>query len=103
MDRDATMDGGTRALALGQGVFYLGIGLWPLLHLPSFAAVTGPKPEGWLVKTVGSLLCVVGVTTLYAGVRRRASPELRLLGGGSALVMGVQDIRYPARGRISPL
>jgi len=44
----------------------------------------------------------VGATSLLAGVRRRSSPELRLLAGGSALAMGVVDVVYPAKGRISP-
>ena len=103
MGREETMDGWTRALALGQGAYYLGTGLWPLLHLRSFEAVTGPKPEGWLVKTVGALISVVGATALLAAVRRRASPELRLLAGGSALSLGVVDVVYPAKGRISPI
>jgi hypothetical protein len=103
MGPEETMDGWTRALALGQGAYYLGTGLWPIVHLPSFEAVTGPKPEGWLVKTVGALISVVGATALLAGVRRRASPELRLLAGGSALAMGVVDVVYPAKGRISPV
>lgn len=97
------MDGWTRALALGQGVYYVGTGVWPILHLRSFEAVTGPKPEGWLVKTVGALIAVVGAATLLAGVRRSATPELRLLAGGSAAALGVVDVLYPLEGRISPI
>src|SRR3954466_12104594 len=36
-------------LAIAQGVFDVLTGAWPLLHMRSFTAVTGPKREHWLV------------------------------------------------------
>ncbi len=53
-----------RATALGQGAFWLAAGVWPLLHYRSFEAVTGPKQDDWLVKTIGGLIAVVGATLL---------------------------------------
>ena len=32
-------------LAIVQGIYYLMTGIWPLLHLPSFEKVSGPKTE----------------------------------------------------------
>lgn len=64
----------------------------------SFERVTGRKKDDWLVKTVGSLLLVIGATLL---VRRRAAPTLRMLAVGSAAVLTAIDIAYVARGRIS--
>jgi len=89
-------------LAVAQGVFYVGTGVWPLVHLRSFEAVTGPKPEGWLVKTVGALIAVVGGALLLAGLRRRVSPELRLLAAGSAASLAAVDVIYSPQ-RISPV
>ncbi len=60
MDREAI----GRASALGQGAFWLASGAWPLVHYPSFEAVTGPKEDDWLVKTIGGLIAVVGATLL---------------------------------------
>lgn len=99
----AGMDGTTRALALTQGAFYVGTGVWPILHLRSFEAVTGPKLEGWLVKTVGALVTVVGAAVLLAARARRTTPELALVAGGSALALAVVDVVYVARGRIAPV
>jgi hypothetical protein len=92
-----------RTLALAQGAYYFATGVWPILHLRSFEKVTGPKPEGWLVKTVGALIAVIGTTVGLAGWRRRISPEIRILAAGSAAALGVVDVIYPAKRRISPI
>ncbi|HYO58640.1 hypothetical protein [Archangium sp.] len=92
----------TRSLAVTQGVFYVVTGLWPIVHLRSFEAVTGPKPEGWLVKTVGALITVIGGTLLTAGLRRRVSPELMLLAAGSAAALAAVDLVYSPQ-RVSPV
>ncbi len=51
---------GERGLASGQGALYVATGVWPLLHMPSFEAVTGPRLERWLVQTVGVLVASIG-------------------------------------------
>jgi hypothetical protein len=89
-------------LAVAQGVFYVGTGVWPIVHLRSFEAVTGPKREGWLVKTVGAIIAVIGGTLLTAGLRRRTSPELMLLAAGSAASLAAVDVIYSPQ-RISPV
>jgi hypothetical protein len=89
-----------RALAIGQGAYWGATGLWPIVDLRSFEAVTGPKTEGWLVKTVGGLIAAVGATLLVAGVRRRVTPEIALLGGASAAALGGAGGWYAWRGRI---
>ena len=47
---------GFRRLLLAEGVYFFLTGLWPVVHLPSFIAVTGPKRDLWLVRTVGLLI-----------------------------------------------
>ncbi len=90
----------SRGLAWSQGGYYLATGLWPILHLRSFEKVTGPKPEGWLTKTLGGLIASVGVSLLLGAKRRHVSMELRALGLASALAFAVSDTLYPLRGRI---
>ncbi len=90
-----------RAAALGQGAFWLGAGLWPLVHYRSFEAVTGPKRDDWLVKTIGGLIAVVGATLLAAGWRGRVTLETALLGAAGAAALSLADVTYVARGRIS--
>ena len=53
-----------RKLALIQGIFYVVTGLWPLIHMPSFLQVTGPKTDLWLVRTVG-VLVTVAIDTIH--------------------------------------
>lgn len=91
------------ALAVGQGAYYLATGIWPLVHDRSFQAVTGPKVDVWLVKTVGCLVGVVGGVLLAAGVRRSVPTELRAIAAGSAAALAGIDIVYASRGRISPI
>ena len=90
----------TRGLALAQGAYWGVTGVWPIVHLRSFEAVTGPKRERWLVKTMGALIAAVGGTLLVAGARRRVSPGIMLLGATSALAVGGSAGWYAARGRI---
>ncbi len=90
-------------LAVAQGIFDVVTGMWPIVHLRGFEGVTGPKPEGWLVKTVGALVTVIGGTLLTAGLRRRVGPELMLLAAGSAASLAAVDLVYVSRRRISPV
>jgi len=93
-----------RMLAVGQGLYYTATGLWPIVHLRSFEKVTGPKPEGWLVKTVGALITMIGGVVLWSGLKRcRVSTEVRMLAAGSAAALGAVDVLYPLKGRISPV
>jgi hypothetical protein len=90
-----------RATALGQGAFWLATGLWPLAHYDSFEAVTGPKEDDWLVKTIGGLIAIVGGTLLAAGWRGRVTREIALLGAASATALAWADVYFVAKGRIS--
>lgn len=93
-----------RTLARAHGIFYAATGIWPILHLRSFEAVTGPKKEGWLVRTVGALVGVVG-GVLVASARRERGPsgDLVATAVGCALSLTAIDITYVAKGRIAPV
>ncbi len=92
-----------RYIALGQGLFYLITGIWPLIDVGSFQRVTGPKFDLWLVKTVGILITVIGSVLMISGVRKDNSPEIELLASGSAAALAGIDTVYVARKRISPI
>jgi hypothetical protein len=94
---------GSRALAVGQGAFYLVTGIWPLVHVASFVAVTGPKQDLWLAQTVGALLAVSGIAFVGAAARRRLTPEVRFLAGGQAVVLGIVDVVFVLRATISAI
>ena len=90
-------------VAVVQGALYAATEVWPILHLRSFEAVTGPTREGWLVKTVGGLVGVAGAALMASGLRRRVTPEMAMLGAGSAVVLAAIDVVYVAKRRISPV
>ena len=94
-------------VAVAQGAYYVLTGVWPLVSLRTFEAVTGPKAERWLVQTVGALVAVIGAVLLRAGLRgaadARAHPEVPLLATGSAAALAAVDVVYVARGRIPPV
>jgi len=90
-------------LAWVQGIFYALTGLWPLLHMPSFLAVTGPKVDLWLVKTVGLLILVIGAVLLVGARRRSIGPELALLAAGAAAALAGVDLVYALSDRISDI
>jgi hypothetical protein len=66
-----------------QSVYYLITALWGLLHIESFMAVTGPKTDVWLVKTVSVLILPV-VVCLVAGHLLHVHPLLVILVAATA-------------------
>ncbi|MCC6861118.1 MAG: hypothetical protein IT158_21295 [Bryobacterales bacterium] len=92
-----------RLLTLFQGVYYATAGLWPLLHMPSFLWMTGPKQDLWLVNTVGVLVAVIGSVLLLAGLRNAIRLEVRVLAAASAAGLGAIDFYYGLTGRIWPV
>ena len=96
------MSAGSRAVPALQGAFYVATGLWPIVHLRSFEAVTGPKRERWLVKTTGALIAAGGVALLVGAGEPRSRATVAL-GVGAALALATADVIYVAKRRISPV
>jgi energy-converting hydrogenase Eha subunit E len=90
-------------LALGQAAYFLVTGIWPLVDLRTFEAISGPKVDDWLVKTVGVQIGVVGGVLALAAYRQRVTPEVELLAIGSALGLAAIDVVYVSRRRIRPI
>jgi hypothetical protein len=97
-----------------QGVYYLATGLWPLVSIETFQAVTGPKTDHlqapapteadhWLVMTVGVLITAVAAALLTAAWRRAVTAEIAVLAVGAAVGLTSIDVIYVARGVIAPV
>jgi hypothetical protein len=82
------------------GYFVL-TGVWPLIHVRSFMAVTGPKVDVWLVRTVGVLITVIGAVVGMAAWRGAITPETAVLAVGSAAALAGVDVVYVAH-RVIP-
>ncbi|MBC5804654.1 MAG: hypothetical protein DLM53_06125 [Candidatus Eremiobacter antarcticus] len=84
-----------------QSIYYLISGIWPILSISTFQAVTGPKTDLWLVRMVGLLVIAVGLTLLLATLNGRLTPEIVVLSIASALAFTAIDVFYALIGRIS--
>jgi hypothetical protein len=91
----------TAIIALTQGTYYILTGLWGLLHIDSFMAVTGPKFDIWLVKMVSVLIVVISVVLLLSGYKKKITSEIIVLAIGSAIGFIAIDIYYVVADRIS--
>jgi hypothetical protein len=92
-----------RLTAYTQAGFYTVTGVWPIFDMRTFQAVTGPKTDHWLVKTVGACVAVVGGVVGLAASRNRITPEIALLGASTAAALTGIDLVYVAKGRISKI
>jgi hypothetical protein len=91
-----------RAIAAAQAAYYLPTAIAPFLSRRRFESVTGPKLDWWLVLTVGTLVGAEGAALGSAAARRAVTPEIKLLGAGSAAGLAAIDVVYAARRRIAP-
>ena len=88
-------------LLLVQGTYTLLTALWGIIDIDSFMAVTGPKTDVWLVKTVSVVLVAVGICLIsHRFVHGHPLPAI-LLGLGCSIGLGFIDVYYYAKGTIS--
>jgi hypothetical protein len=93
-----------RFMASLQGVYFLITGMWPLLHMDSFLAVTGPKTDVWLVQIVGALVCVPAVLLLRAARSIESTDRITVtIACAFSAVLLSADLAFVARGDIAPI
>lgn len=90
-----------KQLLFAQGVYYAVTGLWPVINLSSFMAVTGPKQDRWLVKTVGLVVAAVGASLIVASRQPVLQPQTIVLSVASAFVLTAVDLVYSIKRVIS--
>ncbi len=83
-----------RTLLFIEGIFYLIMGVWPMVHYRSFAKVTGPKTDVWLVITVSWLINVCGAVMLFSAFRDEVPWETVVVALGAPLALGFIDVYY---------
>ena len=83
-----------RSILIVQSLYTLITGVWPLIHIESFIAATGPKDDLWLVKTVGAMLIPVSVAlAAFIWINASKVPAI-LLGGLTAIVFAIIDFHF---------
>lgn len=93
----------SRRILWVQGIYFAVTGAWPLIHMPSFEAVTGPKQDDWLVQTVGTLILVVGAALCLSAKARVLNAGNYALAAGSAFALMIVDIVFTANGTLRPI
>jgi hypothetical protein len=86
-----------------QGAYYVVTGIWPLVSMGTFEALTGEKTDDWLVRMVGLLAAVIGITLLVAARSESRSKAILLLSVSSAAAFLAIDVVYWARGVLEPI
>ncbi|MFD1140568.1 hypothetical protein ACFQ4C_05595 [Larkinella insperata] len=84
-----------------QAVYYVLTGIWPILSIDTFQQVTGPKTDRWLVKMIGALFAVIGLTIGLAVVYADIDLTVAFLGMSSAVAVILVDVWYVSRRVIS--
>jgi hypothetical protein len=86
------------SLAATQSAYYLVTGAVPFVSMRAFEAVTGPKRDHWLVRTVGLLALGFGGLLARDAAGRRPDP---IVGIAGAAPFAVASLWYGGTGRIS--
>jgi peptidoglycan/LPS O-acetylase OafA/YrhL len=95
-----------------QGLYFLITGVWPLVSIQTFMAVTGPKfdhePHGndndhWLVYTVAVLIVAGALAMLYSAWKKRCPVEVVIVALGMAIGLTMIDVIFVSRGVIAPI
>lgn len=93
----------TRAILAAQGAYYVVTGMWPLVSMSTFEAVTGPKTDDWLVKMVGALAAVIGATLLVSIRRVPVAGPIVFLAVAAATAFTAIDVVSTLNGTIRPV
>jgi small-conductance mechanosensitive channel len=113
-ERSRGLSGFAVALCWAQGLYFLATGVWPLVSVDTFQAVTGQKTDHliadppskvdhWMLYTISVLIIAIAIVLLASAWRRRRSFEVALLGLLSAVGLAIIDVVYVARGTIWPI
>jgi hypothetical protein len=92
-----------RLLARGQGYYFLITGIWPLVHMPSFLWVTGPKADFWLVETVGVLVIAIGLALVTSSLRPLPPRPVIIQAMAAAAGLATIEVIYVLNGTIWPI
>lgn len=93
-----------RFVLLAQGIYYFITAVWPLVHMRSFLAVTGPKTDLWLVRTVAALILAISLPLIVSfGTERITDSPIVLLAASACIALATVDIVYVVKKVISPI
>jgi hypothetical protein len=92
-----------KILLIFQGTYTLITALWALIDIHSFMAVTGPKTDLWLVKTVAVLLIPISVSLILPAFFTSTIWQPLLVGLLSAIGLAIIDFYYSVNNTIDEI
>jgi hypothetical protein len=92
-----------RSTILLQGLYFIITGIWPLISTASFMAVTGPKTDIWIIKTLSLQICAMGAFFCFSAIKRDLGINVLLLSILSAIGFIVADVYYVIKGVIDSI
>jgi hypothetical protein len=92
-----------RKFVIAHSLYLLGVGLWPLISMQSFIAVTGYKTDQWLVHQVGLLAIAIGIVLIIASRKYKLDLLLVRLALYSTVSFLFIDVFYSVNGTISKI
>jgi hypothetical protein len=90
-------------IALAQAIYFGLTGIWPIVHIRSFMAVTGPKIDLWLVKTVGVVIVAISIPLFTSVIHHNVTIDIMLLAIASSLGLTAIDVYYVAKKTIAKI
>lgn len=93
----------TRYLIIGHGLYLLVGGLWPLLYMQGFEAVTGPKVEHFLVRSIALILLLTAANLFTQLDKPRVEQSATVMAAGVSLILGLVGIISAAGGWVWPI
>jgi hypothetical protein len=91
------------ALGCIHALYFMGIGLWPVVDINSFMYFTGHKTDIWVVKALGLLMTIIGLTLISAIIRNKLIMELIMLIVFSAIALAGVEFYYGWNDMISEI
>jgi hypothetical protein len=82
------------ALGFIHALYFLTIGIWPVIDLNSFMFFTGPKTDIWMVKALGLLMTIIGLLLISATIRNKLIMEVIMLIVFSASALAGVEFYY---------
>jgi hypothetical protein len=84
MRRSQSSASASNSMTIVQGAYYLVTGLWPIVHLRSFAAVAGPKPDPFQTRVTGALFAAAGAALVVGSRTEHDRNPVALLSSATA-------------------
>ena len=83
-----------------QSIYFIVTGVWPIISINTFMAVTGPKTDIWLVQMVGLLALAIGCGLLYSSITKKFHTSSTIIILMSCLFFFAIDVYYYMNGAL---